>query len=64
MRVNALPGSKPVIVVRGEVVGTWQLDRLIGKRGVSIVPAFFKRCRRRIATRSTPRPPGMGNFWE
>ena len=42
VRVNAGGGIlKPVIVVRGEVVGTWQ--RTIGKRGVIDCAAFFKR---------------------
>jgi hypothetical protein len=41
-RVNAGGGIlKPVIVIRGEVVGTWQ--RTIGKRGVKVTPTFFTR---------------------
>jgi hypothetical protein len=42
IRVNAGGGVlKPVIVIRGEVVGTWQ--RTIGKQGVKVTPTFFKK---------------------
>ena len=35
---------KPVIVVGGRVVGTWQ--RTIGKSGVVVAPKLFKRIER------------------
>jgi hypothetical protein len=41
-RVNAGGGVlKPVVVIDGRVVGTWQ--RTIGKGGVTVTPTFFKR---------------------
>jgi len=44
-RVNAGGGVlKPVVVIDGEVVGTWQ--RTIGKSGVVVTPTLFKRIER------------------
>lgn len=42
LRVNAGGGVlKPVIVLRGRVVGTWQ--RTLGKQGVVVTPTFFEK---------------------
>jgi hypothetical protein len=44
-RVNAGGGVlKPVVVIRGQVVGTWQ--RTLGKGEVSVRPAYFRRIAR------------------